>query len=79
MSNNHGKKLIKTTTDWHTAKSKQAKKKAYQDKVGEFIKKSTQNAKTTRRNPRTRKNYQPSPKVHHSRPEAHLSPGSTSR
>jgi hypothetical protein len=43
MSNHHGEMPIKTTTDWHTAESKQAKKKAYQDKVGEFIEKSTQN------------------------------------
>jgi hypothetical protein len=43
MSNHHGKMLIKTEKDWHTAESKQAKKKAYQDKVGEFIGKNSQN------------------------------------
>ena len=43
MSNHHGEMPIKTTTDWHTAESKQAKKKAYQDKVSEFIGKNSQN------------------------------------
>jgi hypothetical protein len=43
MSNHHGEMPIKTEKDWHTAESKQAKKKAYQDKVGEFIGKNSQN------------------------------------
>ena len=43
MSNHHGEMPITTTTDWHTAESKQDKKKAYQDKVSAFIKKSAQN------------------------------------
>ena len=34
---------ITTTADWHTAESKQDKKKAYQDKVSAFIKKSAKN------------------------------------
>ena len=43
MTDNHGEMPTKTTTDWKTPESKQAKKKAYQDKVGAFIEKSKQN------------------------------------
>ena len=43
MTDNHGEMPTTTTTDWKTPESKQAKKKAYQDKVGAFIEKSKQN------------------------------------